>query len=387
MRIIHLMGFEKYDVLQKEFMYGNTRLYSLNKKLAPSDYDEIENINEYLFYNGIILHDSNLDQMEVHYFKESRVFHLSNNGASTTLFYLTYNSEYTTVSCYKLNCLEQKSYFVSTLNLETESGEDPSTSINVIRFIGINDRYAYISYSHPNSRFLHSYIIDSLTGEWIAIDDNPLLNSVESMIILNYLNTKKILIKTGQYTENEKKRAYEMNEKADEHIILIEVDEFICGILNKNLNLELYIVLSASHNEAIELYKNDKDFIVQINNFVDGNTKLETYNIHGIKVGSAFFPQLYQSVFFIENNIYATVRTKRSTKIYDLRTGLNIFEIMPPDTLYGFCENAIITQSFNAEGDLRICQTSGSHSETLVEGNCLIDQERELIIVINREEP
>ncbi|WP_141097602.1 hypothetical protein [Paenibacillus aquistagni] len=392
-RIVSLQGLDKYDVFMQDFMYGDTRIFAFHNRRDLS-IDEHHSI-EYGFYKGVLFHDSSIKSIEPYYFPEKNVFDLSKNGYNATLFYLNYGDNYKSsdnykgVSLHKLDCRTKKSICFSKRDFNLSGSEPVDDFFRTLTFVGINERYVFISFVLGLDHTKYNYVVDSLSGEWLPVLGDLLLNNLDSFSILGSTQSNYIVIKTGQYTPEEKMRWWKDNhtERVDEHIIVIKDQEFIELVRNGSVDLLPYVIDTCTNQSAQSGYIFDSDGIVYYTNHFDSSTtSITRYNPLTFNKEELSYSGLHSNVLYFKNQFYSFIDTDEKQILSDLDTMKNIITIHYPDKLLWLDDEHLLMYSFLSNGNMRITSKNKwtNHITILGEGICFVDRSRDVVTIIER---
>jgi len=394
-KVVRFEGLDQYDIFMQNFLYENTRLFAFHNKrdLSIDEHHELE----YGFYKGVLFHDSSKESVEPYYFQEKNVFRLSQNGYNAILYYINYGDNYKSsdtyksVSFHRLDCRTKESNCFSKREFKLSDSQSVDGFFRTLTFEGIDERYAFLSFYLGLERTKYYYVVDSLTGEWLPIVPDVLLNDLEFFSILGNSLSNYIVIKTGQYLSQEKERWWANNQtdQVDEHIIVIKDQEFIESVRRGTLNLRPYIIDSCTNHCALSGYIFDSNEIVYNTNHFDSSTTLITrYNPLTFNKEKFIFSGVHPNILDINNNYYSVISEGEKQIIYDLYAKKDIATIQYPDRFIWLDGDCLLTQTFISNGDTRLTskKLSINKDEILGEGICFVDVDRDIVTILLRDE-
>lgn len=394
MRIVRINGLEKYDIYMQDFLYEDTRLFVFHNKrdLSNEDHHAIE----YGFYKGLFFHSLTLKSDVPYYFNEKNVFGLSENGNNGILFYLCYgdnynsNDTYKDVSLYRLDCRSKESMCVSKRYFKLDGSETEEDFFRTLSFVGINERYVFISFQLGTQNIKYNYLVDSITGEWTPISSDYYLDNMEKLSVFSSKMSNYIVMKTGQYLFQEKKDRWDnpQNGNVDEHLIVINDKSFIESVMSGNLDYSSYVINTCSKQCAQSGYYFDTNEIVYFTNHFDSSTfSITKYNPITFERKIITFSGLYSSLLRTKNNYYSCIFEDEKQTIYDLEAMRTIATIKNPESLFWIDSICLLTYNYLSNGNMRLSSKNIRTNQVnfLGEGICFVDVERDLIIIFEHE--
>ncbi|MHA6533132.1 hypothetical protein [Paenibacillus sp. BAC0078] len=386
MKVIRLQGLDPYDIYMQDFLYEDTRLFAFHNRRDLSK-DEQHAI-EYGFYKGVFFHDSSKVSVEPYYFSEKNVFALSGNGSSATLYYMNYSDDNTEILLHRLNCRTKESVCFSTRNFNWSTTGSAVDLFNLLTFVGINERYVFISFHLGQERIRHFYIVDSFTGEWLFIAPDSLLSNLELFSIWRKGLVNYIVIKTGQYLSAEKERWYanHRTDLADEHMVVVEDHVFIEAVRKGSLDLSLYVMDSWGNDRAQAGYFFDSNEIVYYTNHFDSSTTSVTrYDPLTSNKATISFNGIH-FVRYINKKYYSVVDQEDQNTLYDLETGKDIVTFQNPDRFMWMDDDRFLSCSFLPDGNMRLTsRDKRTHQDSVLgKGICHLEVERDIVTIIER---
>ena len=395
MKVVSLQGLDQYDIYEQDFTYEDTRLFAFHDKrdFSNEDHHQIE----YGFYKGVLLHDSCVETYETYYFPEKNVFRLSENGYNATLYYLNYGDNYKSsdeqksVSLHKLNCRTNDTTLVSIRNFNSPDIASKEGFMYDLTFVGIDERYVFLSFYLGEERVKHYYVIDSSTGEWIPFAPDPMLNALEYFSILGNDQFPYIVIKTGQYFSEEKKRWWVNNsiDNVDEHLVVIKAAEFVELARRGSLDLRPYVIHTCGNNSAFAGYIFDSNEIVYYTiHFDRSTTSIIRYNPLTFDKESLSFDGIHDFIRCIYNKYYSIISpgSDQKTTLYILNTMEEVVTIYPPEKFVWLDGENVLTFTFLPNGNTRLTSKNivTNHEIILGEGICYLDLDRDVVTLIER---
>lgn len=393
MKISYIKSCGKYDIAIRDYVYDNIRLFSMRNQIdelqvdtSLDDFDPSDYLEDTFFYEGIIIHDSSLDQECIQLFQEKKVFNLSNGHHNTILFYLSYSNDYNQIYFYKKNIMKlNEDHLILTLDVNLESISAEQFAFSVKNFYTLNERYAIISYHFANQRYYQHALIDSLTGQLLPINSEKMLSDMD--YITGFINHGKnyLLIKTGEYMVEERNRLWRNNEENEEGIYIIELDEFIIRCKNNDLNSDYFNIFFSLKNQAIrDINILNGKVTILIEEFDLENSSLITYDTFEKKIEKNVYSELYNRIYNSNEKLYVTTQSDILTSVYDLQTNTKIKEIYQPQNILAFFETGILTKDMRlGDEDKKLYINTEKESKLLIEGNYFIDIERNVIVIID----
>lgn len=383
MKIVNLDKFDQYDVYIQDFCYENKRLFAFHDKRDLCNEEHLK--IEYDYYRGIILLNYDDESIETDFFEEKNVFKLSQQGSHATLYFLNYNHDYSSVHLFKLNCRTKEKSCILTRSFKSNSLELNEGLFNVYKFVGLNDRYVFISFSIGSEKQKYSYVIDSLSREWISIPINSIINNIEQLSVINDF----IIIKTGEYLTEEKQKLWETNssEIACECLIVVETAVFIQQIYNQLLNFKPYILESFKNNiSLVQVITETHEVIYHTIDFENCATTIVRYNpLTGMK-SQLSFGEIYENIIISKHGYHSQKVEEDAVHLCELKTKKNLKVLNYPDMYAWIDGENLYTYSLSLNGASRInLRNSTTNDDILIaEGVIFLDLIKDAIVVIHQ---
>lgn len=384
MKIVTLDGVENFDVYLQNFSYCNVKLFAFHNK-RDLDIDEQHDI-KYGFYQGLIFYDFNKESSEFYYFSDINVFELSESRADSTLFYLRYDENYSEIYLNKLDYLSKENTCFSKFSIPTNIS---ALDVNISKFVGLNNRYVYVSYWTNNDSERYSYVVDSLTGEWFNIAPNTIFNNIDQFYVIKNDLHNFIVLQTGEHTNQERKIIYENQsfDLTDEYLIVIKDEDFVTQAKDGYFNFDPYIIESCKeHASLCSLSIKNSEINYYINDFANLQTSIKTYNMKNKVMNQVTYNELYVNLIHSNNQYYSLTHNNNTSTLCSIDKDEEVVTLHYPDSYAWVESEGVYVYSYLPNGDsrlkLRICHTD---EETIIgEGLIFPVLEQDIVIIVKR---
>jgi len=393
MKLSYITIPDEYKVMQMQFLYQDTRLFSLKTKvdMSDDDFDYDAHIDDLWFYKGILSYHADTETAVAYYFEQKKVFELGTNcGSAPVLFYAACSEDYSKVFFYKRDLVKGSSTLVHTLDTCLLDIEPLTAPLHLSHMYTLNERYALISYMVTGRKVRYERydaLLDSLTGECIYFTADKIWSYMECMLPYHYSGKDYVWIKTGEHMIHERRMDWLKNEREPEDIILIEVEKLITMALQNQLDFAPFILHSSQPNEAFTDYiAVDGQIILLIEQFDTEYSVLITYDIDQQAIDRIAQHRVYDRIYPKQGKLYAREQTDHSSILYDLQTGNPICEVPDPKQIIALCEQGVLTTNTRlGNEDNTVYLHTDQEMTIFAEGHYFMDYEQELMLLIQDE--